>query len=109
MSDEEYIRIDEEDIYPNGHGEKKKTQRETFNVKGEDLGATLRRLFNEGTVRRIIVRNPDGKTVLNIPLGAAVACMLLVPIWSTVGALLVVATGAALLMEYTITVERDVI
>jgi hypothetical protein len=70
-------------------------------VTGGKLKAKLKELMREGNVRRIIVRNSKGRTLLDMPLTAGLAGALLLPFWAAVGGILALAT------EFTIVVERD--
>jgi hypothetical protein len=70
-------------------------------VAGDKLKATLKQLIREGNVRRIIVRNASGRTLLDFPLTAGLAGALLLPFWAAVAGIV------ALAKEFTIVVERD--
>ncbi len=74
---------------------------EEHKVNSQDLMAKIRNLIREGNVRRIIVRNPKGGTLLNIPLSAGVVGVVLLPFMSAIAALAAVAS------DYTIVVERS--
>ncbi len=74
---------------------------EEIKVAGGNLKAKLNELIREGNIRRIIIRNPQGRTLLDLPLAAGVAGAFLLPFWAAVGTL------AALATDYTIAVERD--
>jgi hypothetical protein len=77
---------------------------EEFRVNGEAVIGRVKELVNEGNVRRIILKNEDGRTLIEIPLtmGVAVsaAAALLFPVWAAIGAI------AALAARLTIVVER---
>ncbi len=74
---------------------------EEIKVAGSNLKAKLNELIREGNIRRIVIRNPQGRTLLDLPLAAGVAGAVLLPFWAAVGTL------AALATDYTIAVERD--
>jgi len=74
---------------------------EEIKVAGGNLKAKLNELIREGNIRRIVIRNPKGRTLLDLPLAAGVAGAVLLPFWAAVGTL------AALATDYTIGVERD--
>lgn len=74
---------------------------EEFKVSGSKLMAELKALIHEGNVRRIILRNPEGRTLLDMPLSAGIAGAALLPFWAAVGAVAVLAT------DYAVFVERD--
>jgi hypothetical protein len=74
---------------------------EEFTVSGSRLKERIKELLHEGNVRRILIRNPQGRTLVDMPLSAGVAGALLLPLWAAIG------TVAALATDYTIAVERD--
>lgn len=74
---------------------------EEFKVSSGKLMAQLKELIHEGNVRRIILRNPEGRTLLDMPLTAGIAGAALLPFWAAVGAVAVLAT------DYAVFVERD--
>jgi len=73
---------------------------ETFVVKGEDLLKKTKELVKEGNVRRIIIKNKEGKVFVELPLTVGLVGAVLAPALAAVGAI------AALVTECTITVER---
>lgn len=79
---------------------KKKTT-ETFEIKGEDLVKKVKELIHEGNVRRIIIKNKEGKVLIEFPLTVGVVGALLLPALAAVGAV------AALVTECSIVVERE--
>jgi uncharacterized membrane protein len=78
----------------------KKTQKDTFEVKSEDLIKKIKEIVNEGNVRQISILNKEGKTLIVIPLTIGVVGAVLAPALAAVGAI------AALVTECTIKVER---
>jgi hypothetical protein len=74
---------------------------EEFKVSGAALKDKLKELIREGNVRRVIIRNPQGRTLLDMPLAAGIVGAVLLPFWVAVGAILALAT------EFTILIERD--
>jgi hypothetical protein len=77
-----------------------KVRVEEFEVTGEKLLATVKELVRQGNVRRIVIRNAKGVTLLEIPLVLGIAGAVLVPVWAAIGAL------AALLVKFTLVIER---
>jgi hypothetical protein len=73
---------------------------EDLKVDGEQLLAKVRELIHEGNVRRVIIKNDEGMTLLEIPLTLGVAGAVLLPSLAAVGAI------AALVTDCSITVER---
>jgi len=72
-----------------------------FQIKGEEVLAKVRELVHEGNVRRIIILNNEGRTVLEVPLTVGVVGALLLPTAAAIGAV------AALVTDCTIKVVRD--
>jgi hypothetical protein len=73
---------------------------EKFEVKGDDLVAKIKELVHEGNVRRIIISDSDGKSLVEIPLTIGVVGALIAPVLAAVGAI------AALVTECTVTIVR---
>jgi ABC-type hemin transport system ATPase subunit len=74
---------------------------EEFDVKGEDLVDKIKRHFHEGNVRRIIIKNKDGKAIIEIPLTIGVVSAVMSPALAAVG------TIAPLIADCTLTVQRE--
>ena len=74
---------------------------EEFRVTGEQLLAKIKELVHEGNIRRIIIKDKDGKTLIEFPLTFGVVGVVLAPTLAAVGAL------AALVGEATIVVEKN--
>ena len=74
---------------------------EEIKVTGAKLVEKLKALIKEGNVRRIVLRNPEGRVLLDMPLNAGIAATALLPFWAAVASIAVLAT------DYTILVERD--
>lgn len=80
---------------------KKKTIEQTFSVTGEKLLEKVKELIREGNVRRIIIKDKNGKVLVEFPLTFGVVGAVLAPILAAVGAI------AALVTECSITVQRE--
>ena len=77
-----------------------KVHTEEFSVNGEEILGRIKQLVHEGNVRRIIIRDKQGHTYLELPLTVGVAGVILAPALAGIGAM------AALLSEATIVVEK---
>jgi len=77
------------------------TKHEEFKVNGEDLLKQVKEIIAKGNVRRIIIKNKEGKTIVELPLTIGVVGAVLAPPLAAVGAI------AALVTECTIVVERN--
>jgi hypothetical protein len=73
---------------------------EEFTVNGEELLGKVKSLINEGNIRRIIIKDEAGKTLVELPLTIGVVGALIAPVLAAVGAI------AALVTKCTIVVER---
>ena len=67
---------------------------EEFNVNGEELLARIKKLIHEGNIRRIIIKDKEGKTVMEIPLTIGVVGVLLAPTLAALGAVAALVTEA---------------
>ena len=78
---------------------------EVFKVSADETVAKVKEIVAEGNVRRIIIQNEDGKTLIEFPLtvgvAAAAGVLLLAPLLAAVGVL------AAIVTDLTIVVERE--
>lgn len=72
----------------------------SFKVKGEDLVKKIKEIIHEGNVNRIIIKNDEGRTYLEIPVTIGVVGTIIMPVLAAVGAL------AALAANFTIEVVR---
>jgi hypothetical protein len=75
------------------------TRTEEFSVNGEELLARIKALIHEGNIRRIIIRDKQGRTFMEIPLTVGVAGVLLAPTLAAVGAVAALVTEAQLIVE----------
>ena len=75
---------------------------ETFHVKGEKLLEKVKALIREGNIRRIIIKDKEGKVLVEFPLTFGVVGAVLAPVLAAIGAI------AALVTQCSITVQREV-
>ena len=78
-----------------------KFRTEEFKVNGEELLAKIKQLIHEGNIHRIIIKNKDGKTIIEVPLTIGMVGVVLAPTLAAIGAV------AALIGEATIVVEKE--
>lgn len=76
------------------------THYEEFHVNGESLVAKIKEIIHEGNVRKIIIKDENGNTYIEIPLTVGVVGVVLIPVWAAIGAI------AALAANFTIGVEK---
>jgi len=77
-----------------------KVRSEEFRVNGEELLGKIKNLIKEGNIRKVIIKDKEGKTVFEIPLTFGVVGALIAPQLAAIGAI------AALLTEATVVVEK---
>lgn len=77
-----------------------RTYTEEFRVEGEKLIERIKELIHEGNIRRVIIKDKEGKTLMEIPVTFGVVGVLLAPQLAAIGAI------AALITEATVVVEK---
>ena len=70
-------------------------------MRGDRIMEKIKELIKEGNVRRIIIKDKEGKSLAEFPLTLGVVGAVIAPILAAIGAI------AALVTECSITVERD--
>ncbi len=78
-----------------------KKKEESFNINGEDLLKKIKELIREGNIRKITIKDKNGKILMVLPLSLGVVGAVLAPTLAAIGAI------AALVTECTIAVERE--
>jgi hypothetical protein len=76
-----------------------KVTTEEFRVTGERLVAKVREIVHEGNVRRLIIKNEEGKTLIEVPLTLGVVGIALVPVWAAIGAIAALVTNCSIVVE----------
>jgi hypothetical protein len=72
---------------------------EEFKINGDELIAKVKELVHEGNIRRVIIRNGEGTTLVEIPLSMGLVGVALLPIWAAVGAIAALATDCTIVVE----------
>ncbi len=80
--------------------ETKAERRESARLKGQAFVDKVKELIHEGNVRRIVIKNDEGHTVMEIPVTAGVVAAIVAPVLTAIGAI------AALAKEWHIEVEH---
>ncbi|HEY6203749.1 MAG TPA: DUF4342 domain-containing protein [Candidatus Limnocylindria bacterium] len=76
---------------------------ETFKLDRENVDrviAKIEELIHEGNVRRVIVKDARGVTLIEVPLTLSLVGAALVPVWAAIAAI------AAIAADFTIQLER---
>jgi hypothetical protein len=74
---------------------------EEFQFSGDALLGKVKELLHAGNVRRLIVKNEEGRIIVDMPLTVGVVGTLLAPQLAALGAI------AALVLRGTIVIEKD--
>jgi hypothetical protein len=74
---------------------------EEFHVNGEELLGKIKEIIHQGNIRRVIIKDKDGKVLIEFPLTLGVVGFVLAPTLAAVGAI------AALVTEATVVVEKE--
>jgi len=82
-----------------------KVRLEEFELTGDKLVAKAKELLREGNIRRIIIKNADGATLIEVPLTVGMAGVLagavMAPMLAALGAIAAVATKLKVVVERT--------
>jgi hypothetical protein len=76
-----------------------KVQYEEFKLTGDQVLSKIRGLLREGGIRRIIIKNEEGRILIEIPLLLGMVSALLLPVWAAVGAVAALATSCTIGVE----------
>lgn len=74
---------------------------EEVQVLGRDLVDKVKSLIHEGNVQRIIIKDVQGNTFVEIPVTVAAIGVIAAPVFAAVGAI------SALVAKFTIVVQRS--
>jgi hypothetical protein len=75
---------------------------ETLRIDQEGVDRVIERakkLIHEGNVRRLIVKNAEGITLIEVPLTIGVVGAMLVPVWAAIAAIAALVTDATVVIE----------
>jgi len=75
------------------------TTKEEFKVSGEDIVKKLKELVRAGNIRKIIIKNEEGKVLVEFPLTIGVVGAALLPIWAAIGAIVALAAKCTVVVE----------
>jgi Flp pilus assembly pilin Flp len=73
---------------------------EEFKLSGGELVDKIKEIIHQGNIRRIILKDEEGKTLIEIPLTLGLVGVALLPVIAAVGAI------AALVARLTLVVEK---
>lgn len=76
-----------------------KVRTEEFQVSGDMLIAKIKELVHAGNIRRVIIKNEEGRILIDIPLTLGVVGAILVPQLAAVGAIAALVTHCTIVVE----------
>lgn len=79
-----------------------RSRSEEFQFSGDTLLGKIKEIVRAGNVRRVIIKNEEGRVLIDIPLTLGVVGTLLAPQLAAIGAI------AALVLKGSIVIEKDV-
>ncbi|MDO9172736.1 MAG: DUF4342 domain-containing protein [bacterium] len=79
--------------------DEKKIHTEEFEINGDRLVAEVKKLVHAGNIRRITIKNEEGKSLIEIPLTVGVVVGLLAPVLAAVGAVAALTTKCVIVVE----------
>lgn len=80
-------------------GQSEKVHKEEYQVSGEEVVGKIKELIHEGNIRRIILKNEEGRTLIEIPLTIGVVGAVLLPVWAAIGAIAALAANLTIVIE----------
>jgi hypothetical protein len=75
---------------------------EEFAFSGDTLLGKIREVIHAGNIRRIVIKNDEGRVLIDVPLTVGVVGTLLAPQLAAIGAI------AALVLRGTIVIEKEI-
>lgn len=75
-------------------------RREEFQFSGDTLLGKVKDIIRAGNVRRVVIKNEEGRVLIDIPLSVGVVGTLLAPQLAAIGAI------AALVLRGSIVIEK---
>ena len=74
---------------------------EEFQFDGDMLISKIKELLHEGNVQRVIIKNEEGRTLIDLPLTVWVVGVLLAPQLAAIGAIAALVTHGTMVIERT--------
>lgn len=76
--------------------------RETFHLDDEGIDRVIEKikaLIHEGNVRRVMVKDREGVTLIEAPLTLGVVGAMLAPVWAAIAAVATIVADATVVVE----------
>jgi hypothetical protein len=77
----------------------KETRTEEFKISADDLVKKVKELIHEGNVRRILIKDEKGKTLIDIPVTIGIVGTILAPWLAALGVIGAIATNCIIIVE----------
>lgn len=75
------------------------TTTEQYRLSGDEVMTQVKRLVHEGNVRRVVIKSPEGHTIVEFPLTVGVVGAALAPVWAALGAVVALVTDCTIEIE----------
>jgi hypothetical protein len=72
---------------------------EEFAMHGDKLVAKVKELLHAGNIRRLTIKNEEGKVLIEIPLTVGVVVGVLAPVLAAIGAIAALTTSCVIAVE----------
>ena len=82
-----------------GDADAQGTPTEEHRVPGDQLLKKVREIIKEGNVRRISIRNEEGRTLIEVPLALGLVGAFLAPTFAAIGAVAALVTSCSIIVE----------
>jgi hypothetical protein len=76
-----------------------KVRSEEFKIQGDMILNKIKELVQEGNIRRIIIKDEEGKSLIDIPLTAGIAGAIFAPKLAAIGAILAMTKHGTIVVE----------
>ena len=74
-------------------------RKEEFKLDGGQVVDKIKELIHQGNIRRITLKNEEGRTLMEIPLTLGLVGVALLPIFAAVGAVAAIVTRMIIVVE----------
>jgi len=72
---------------------------EEFKVSGDAIIGKIKELVEEGNIRRVLIKDEEGRTMIDLPLTVGVVGALVAPQLAALGAIAALVTNGTIVVE----------
>jgi hypothetical protein len=72
---------------------------EEFKVSGDAIVGKIKELVQEGNIRRVVIKNDEGRALIDLPLTVGVVGALVAPQLAALGAIAALVTNGTIVVE----------